>query len=87
MTAEYRVTDKNGVRQSVSKDEYERLTGTPETRRYVFYVYTGRMALADVPEALRTPVEQSVAARTAFSGPYQLPAAQTLDILTGGAAT
>ena len=87
MTAEYRVTDKNGVRQSVSKDEYERLVGTRDTRPYVFGVWAGRMALADVPEALRTPVEQSVAARTAFSGPYQLPSAQTLEILTGGAAT
>ena len=83
----YAVDNQQEVRQEMTAEEFQRLTGTPETRRYVFYVYTGRMALADVPEALRTPVEQSVAARTAFSGPYQLPAAQTLEILTGGAAT
>ena len=86
MTAEYRVTDKNGVRQIVSKDEYERLVGTRDTRPYVFGVWAGLMVLADVPEALLTPVEQSVAARTAFSGPYQLSAEYTLNILTGGTA-
>lgn len=86
MTAEYRVTDKNGVRQSVSKDEYERLVGTRDTRPYVFGVWAGRMDLDEVPEQYRDDVAVAVAARTAFSGPYQLPAAQTLDILTGGTA-
>lgn len=84
MTAEYRVTDKNGVRQSVSKDEYERLVGTRDTRPYVFGVWAGRMALADVPEALRTPVEQSVAARTAFSGEYKLSDKTVAETLIGG---
>ena len=83
----YAVDNQQGVRQEMTAEEFQRLTGTPETRRYVFYVYTGRMALADVPEALREAVKQTVAARTVFSGPYQLPAAQTLEILTGGAAT
>lgn len=82
--AEYRVTDKNGVRQSVNNDEYERLVGTRDTRPYVFGVWAGRMDLDEVPEQYRDDVAASVEARTAFSGPYQLPAASALEILTGG---
>lgn len=83
--AEYRVTDKNGVRQSVSKDEYERLVGTRDTRPYVFGVWTGRMDLDEVPEQYRDDVAAVVEARTEYSGPCQCPAEQALKILTGGA--
>lgn len=82
----YAVNNRQSVRQEMTAEEFQRLTGTPETRRYVFYVYTGRMTLEDVPEALRASVAQTVAERTAFSGPYQLPAATALEILTGGTA-
>lgn len=83
--AEYRVTDKNGVRQSVSKDEYERLVGTRDTRPYVFGVWTGRMDLDEVPEQYRDDVAAAVEARTEYSGQFQCPAEQVLEILTGGA--
>lgn len=83
--ARYALDNKQGVRQEVTAAEFEHMTGTQDTRPYVWGVYVGRLELDEVPEQYRDAVAESVAARTTFSGPYQLPAAQTLDILTGGA--
>lgn len=73
----------------VSEEDFTLLYGTDETRPYIAKVYTGEMAIGDVPAELQEAVKASVNAVIARHGPYaerELSAQEAMDIILGGVA-
>lgn len=74
----YKVRGKDGKPVEVTEQQYRELVGDRTTTPYANKVYSGAMSIEDVPEDIRETVADIVAKRTAFSGEYQVPAAQAL---------
>lgn len=74
----YKVRGKDGKPVEVTEQQYRELVGDRTTTPYANKVYSGAMSIEDVPEEHRETVRSIVAAREAFSGPYQLPDKEAL---------
>lgn len=73
-----KVRDKSGRFVEVSAEQFQELMGDRAVRPHVNGVYFGQMSIEEVPQEHREAVAAVVAAREAFSGPYQVPAAEAL---------
>lgn len=83
----YYITSGNGFVE-VTEEEFHLMRGTDETRPYIAKVYTGEMAIGDVPAELQEAVRASIETKIEYQGLYaerELSAYETLEILTGGA--
>ena len=73
-----RVTDKNGERVEVSLEQFTQIVGDRQVAPFALAVRKGKLSIEEVPEEHREAVAAVVAAREAFSGPYQVPATEAL---------